>query len=1097
MNNLCSLSHKSPAHRIAIAPLLPNILPHILPGTALLIWILLSLATPLAAQITTSSIEGTVSDSQGLRIPGADITVASPALATTQHIQSDANGNYRAVALPAGEYTLTVSHSGFTTKTFEHLIVYVNQPATFDITLGVGAVSQQVTVTGESLLIETKASSTGGTITPQEIEDMPLNGRNYLDLMQLISGVNIQRQADPTTDAATPILGERGGNAVFLIDGMPNSNEVNGGAAAQFNQDSIMEFQVITSGYKAEFGHGSGGIINVVSKSGTNDWHGGASFFHRNYELDSSDNSLKTPFLLRWDPTIYLGGPVKKNSIFFFGSLERIRESRSLNFVFPNNIPPALVAFETPFDRNSETFETRGRIKFDETWGRHRFSEQLNMTNNHVTDYLPLELAVNLPDTRNNDNSSATMVGLSDLVTLGDQSNPYILNGYFQYRREPFLETPSHPQAGEASTLFNLFSSYDTGGLFGDQGQVQFGPGHTPLLIKQYYDNWGLSFDHITGHHDWKFGWDAEHMRVDGNEANNFFNQLFATVSDFQEFGPVASGVYFLTVQDGAVPADNNIDIHNLYDGLFLQDDWKLRKNLTLNLGVRWDYDSGFPNAGNVSPRIGGAWAITPNTVVNASWGIFYDHFRLGLARDIPAFGGADITGNTFLSFPRLFYGDPSFVSIAVGGPCLSSTMTDAQIAAAGETCPFVPGDPYYGINHLNDVVAAGHAPIPANAVINEGNVQSLTGFTPTQFANAASAAIGEPAGYFSYDSFGSLTTDLVRGTTLKFPIQVDPQFRTPYTLGFHAGVQHQFSANTAIAIDYYHKNIDHILGVRATNLAFAARLNGHTGETTDGKPITETYGPWYSGNYDGVTADFHKRMNRHFSLEFSYTYSDETDNQLNTSFISDTQAAGSGVQFTALNGPTDSFIGVPPVVTDPVTGQTNAHGSFIISAGAAKGNPVPQAGKFYYGPNLDKGPSDLSVPHMFFTDGIWQLPWHFELTGIFRVQSGFLYSATQDMNFTDVDGDNISNGFDWELGRNRFEAPIFANLDMRIAKTFVIHERFRTQILLEYFNILNRNNPAAVEQLPTEVGSDRPAFGTDLQVLPGREGQVGVRFDF
>src|ERR1700683_5591591 len=480
---------------------------------------------------------------------------------------------------------------------------------------------------------------------------------------------------------------------------------------------------------------------------------------------------------------------------------------------------------------------------------------------------------------------------------LGDKNNPFLLNAYFQYRREPFLEYPSHPQAGVASTLFNLFSGYDTGGLFGDQGQVQFGPGHTPLIIKQNYDNWGVSVDHVMGRHDWKFGWDAQRMRVDGTEANNFFNQLFATTSDFQTFGPVNAGVYFLTVQDGAVPADNDIAIRNLYNGLFLQDDWKLRHNLTLNLGVRWDYDSAFPHKENILPRLGFAWAVSPRTVINASWGVFYDHFRLGLARDIPEFGGADITGNTFLSSPRLFYGDPSFVSVAVGGPCLSQTLTDAQILAMGATCPQIPGNPYFGINHLNDVVAAGHAPIPANAVVNQGNVQSLTGFSPAQFASAASVAIGQPSDYFSYDSFGNLTSDLVRGTTLKFPIQVDSQFRTPYTLGFHAGIQHQFSTNTALSVDYYHKNIDHILGVRATNLAFAARLNGHVDETTDGKPITETYGPWYSGQYDGVTADFHKRMSRRFSIQFSYTYSKETDNQLNTSFISDDQAAGSGVQ--------------------------------------------------------------------------------------------------------------------------------------------------------------------------------------------------------
>ena len=773
----------------------------------------------LFAQLTTSTLEGTVSDQQGLRVAGATLSISGAAIANVMVINSDANGVYRVSGLPPGEYSITVSAQGFSTKTFEHLSLLVNQPLTFNISLSVGVVSQHVNVTAEVPLVDTTTSSTGGTITPDQINQMPLNGRNYLDLMQLIPGIAINRQADPTTDAATPVLGERGGNAVFLIDGLPNSNEVNGGAAAQFNQDSIMEFQVLTAGYKAEFGHGSGGVINVVSKSGTNSLHGGASFYHRNYVLDSSDNSLNTPFLLRYDPTVYLGGPIVKDKVFAFGSIERIRESRSLNFVFPANIPPVLVAFESPFNQNSETFETRGRVKLDEQWGSNRLSEQMNITNTHVTDYLPLTQAINLPDTRNNDNSSSTMVGVSDLAMLGDKSSPFLLNAYFQYRREPFLEEPAHPQAGEASTLFNLFSSLNTGGLFGDQGQVQFGPGHSPLTIKQFYDSWGVSLGHLKGRHDIKFGWDAQRMRVNGIEANNFFNQLFATIADFQQFGAVDSGVYFLTVQDGAIPTDNNINIHNLYNGLYVQDDWKLRSNLTLNLGVRWDYDSAFPNKTNFSPRLGVAWAVGSKTVISASWGLFYDHFRLGLARDIPAFGGADITGNAFLSFPRLFYGDPSFVSVAVGGPCLSSNMTDAQIA--GASCPQIAGAPYYGIDHLNNVVASGHAPIPANAVVNQSNVQTLTGLDPDAFAAAASAAIGKPANYFSYDSFGNLTTDLVQGNTIKSPVTVDQRFKTPYTSSFHVGVQHQIGTNMGISIDYYHKNIDDILGVRATNLAF------------------------------------------------------------------------------------------------------------------------------------------------------------------------------------------------------------------------------------------------------------------------------------
>src|SRR5487761_48569 len=412
--------------------------------TGILLWLFVIL--PLAAQVTTSVIEGTVSDAQGLRIANADITVTGPALASPLHLKTGADGSYRIPALSAGEYSLTVSHEGFQTKTFERLTVSVNQALTFNVDLEVGAVSQRVEVNAEPPLIETTTSSTGATITPQQIEQMPINGRNYLDLMQLVPGVTINRQNDPSSDDSTPILGERGGNAVFLIDGLPNSDEMNGGAAAQFTQDSILEFQVLTSSYKAEFGHASGGVINVVSKSGTNSFHGGASFFHRNYLLDSSDVSGKnTPFLLRYDPTLYLGGPIKKDKAYFFASAERIRESRDLNFSFPTNIPPALQQFEAPFNLHSQTYETRLRGKLDEQFGRHRLSEQVNITNNHITDFLSLTQALNLPDTRSNIDSSSTMVGVTDLVMLGDQGNPYLLDGYSQSRREPFLESPSHP----------------------------------------------------------------------------------------------------------------------------------------------------------------------------------------------------------------------------------------------------------------------------------------------------------------------------------------------------------------------------------------------------------------------------------------------------------------------------------------------------------------------------------------------------------------------------------------------------------------------------------------------------------------------------
>jgi hypothetical protein len=1043
---------------------------------------LIVFASSLQAQ-TTSVVEGTVTDQQSLALAGADIRVSSAALAIDRHTATDASGVYRVIGLAAGVYTITASKTDFVLETLSPLEVTVNRKITLNMVLRVEGQIEKVEVAGVAPLLEITTSSSGATIVPAQIEQMPINGRNYLDLLQLVPGVAINRQQDPTVDSATPILGERGGNAVFLIDGMPNRDEVNGGAAAQFNQDSILEFQVLTGSYNAEFGHGSGGVINVVSKSGTNNWHGGGSFFHRNYKLDSSDSTGVlgggVPFLLRWNPSAQLGGPFIKDKVFFFGSAERILESRQLNFQFPPATPPILVQLETPFDLHAKTYDTRVRGKLEEQFGHHRLSQQLNLTNTHVTDFLPLLKAVSLPSTRDDLDARRLMLGFNDTATLGDQLNPILITVYGQYRGEPCVTRPAHPQAGSASTLGNLFSSVATGRLFGDQGQIQFGPGHTALILKQQYGSFGANFTKQLGRDTWKLGWDYQRTQVDGTEANNLFNQLFATTADLGTFGPVNAGVYFLNQQGGLTPQDNIIRLRNSYNGAFAQDDWKVQRNVTLNLGLRWDYDNQFPNKANFSPRLGFAWLLTPKTVLRGSWGLFYDHFRLGLARDIPGFGGANLVTQTFLSFPRLFYGDPStltvlFATIGLPVRCAASDLTDAQIAASGLNCPakFPNGSnkPLYGIDHLNSIVSPGHAPISANAVVNIQNVQSLTGFTPQQFADAASAAVGAAAGLFSYDPFGNLTIGGSAFPTNGIPISVDPGFATPYTNGVHIGVQRELNSN-------------------------AVRIPGHAGELVPGtgSRLIFGYGPWYQGTYDALTIGLRKRLSKRFTLDANYTWTHEIDNDLNSNFISDLQT-GLGAGFAASNGPTDSFVGMTALVTDPKTGQTNANGPFT----ASNGNPVPKAGIFYHGPDLDKGPSNLALNHTFLAHELVQLPWKTSFSSIFRAQSGFHYSAAFAANPPDVDGDNHFNGVDFTKGRNHFTALPFINIDVRMAKRFDFGERVKLQAYLEFFNLFNRANPAAINGIPPAgSNSTAPQFGQVLQVLPGREGQVGIKIDF
>ncbi len=1037
----------------------------------------------LQAQVT-SGIRGTVTDQQGQPIVGAEILVRADATGAETKPITDSGGNFEAVGLQPGTYTVTAAHDGFTTKLYAHLDLTVNRQLRLDIMLAVGSMHQTITVPAIPPVLETGTSSSGTTILPSQVESMPLNGRNYLNLLQLVPGVGINRNFAEGDDNSSPILGERANNAYVLIDGMPNRDEVDGGPAGQFDQDSILEFQVLTSGYKAEFGRGSGGIVNVATKNGTNDWHGSASLFHRNYLLDTPDVPKgSVPFLLRWDTSATFGGPLVKDRVFFFGAAERIRESRQTNFQFPSDFPLSLKQEEESINKHGENYESRGFARLDEVFGRHRLTEEVNLNNAHFAD------SGDQPSRRSDTDQHRLMFGIHDTMMWGERGNPYLVSSYVQYRGEPSLTRPAHLELGLPSTYVNLFSSLTTGALFGDVTQEIIGPGYTPLQLNEDYLSFGVNLAKQFSRHSVKFGWDFQHTRVDGTESINIFDVLFATVPDFEQYGLVNSGVHVTFTQDGVTSDQNRIRLRDSYNGLFFQDDWKVRKNLTLNLGLRWDYDSEFPNKLNLSPRVGLSWSPDAKTVLNASWGVFYDHFRMGVARDIPAFGGAAISVFQDISFPRLFYGDPS-VAPLLGGLCLSSDQTDAQIAASGATCLDIPGQQLYGTDHLNSLVAPGHAPLQPNTIITHDTVSSLTGLTPRQFVDAASAAVGQPSGFFYWGIAGNLSMGFLGTRSYRPPIAVDSKFRTPYSHALHVGLQRELTPSLAAYADYFYKDIRNILGVRLTNLAFEARLPGLAGETLPGTgdlPIN-TYGPWYSGNYNAVVIGLRKQMTGRFMFDLNYTRADAIDNLLGSSLHSNVQT-GLGVRLTAFNSTTDSFVGVPPVVTDPNTGQSNAKGSFI----ASNGNPVPRAGKYYYGPNLDRGPSDLAYTQTLSAYGLFQLPKQFQISAIFRAQSGFHYSRSFSNDAPDVDGDGIPASNDFTVGRNHFVAPPFVNMDVRLAKWFNVRDRFRVEALIEFFNTFNRANPSQIQT----VAEGPVRFGTVTQVLPGREGQVGIKIEF
>ena len=298
----------------------------------------------LAAQTTAATILGTVTDSTGAAVPNAKVRVTNTGTAATQDTESDSDGRYRVPALPIGDYQVEAEKTGFQTLVHQGITLTVGADAVVDFALQVGQVTQTITVSGQVSQVETTSTAISNTVEPIQMRELPLNGRNFEQLILLSPGVTIHQAIGYTAlngfGNAYSVSGSRTRGQWELLDDNDVMNWQGRGSGAgvlgtQLGVDAIAEFQVLTNTYSSQYG-GNGAVITSVTRSGSNSLHGSAYEFIRNSALDARNffDPPKIPLFQKNQFGGTLGGPIKKDKMFFFVNYEGIRQDTGVDYPF-------------------------------------------------------------------------------------------------------------------------------------------------------------------------------------------------------------------------------------------------------------------------------------------------------------------------------------------------------------------------------------------------------------------------------------------------------------------------------------------------------------------------------------------------------------------------------------------------------------------------------------------------------------------------------------------------------------------------------------------------------------------------------------------
>ncbi|MCU1238497.1 MAG: hypothetical protein JWP63_6464, partial [Candidatus Solibacter sp.] len=554
-----------------------------------------------------ATINGTVTDPSGALIAGAKVTAIQSSTGARRTTQTSSAGLFSLSAVPAGTYDVTVEAPGFKQAKFAAVPVTVGSVVTLDARLEVGTSTETVDVSADAPVIESTRSQTSTVVDQKAIASLPINGRNFLDFAVLTPGV----VRDPSRSGDLSFGGQRGTANSLTVDGSDANNVFFGQSIGRagtgrnpysFSQDAVQEFQVSANGYAAEVGRAGGGVINVITKSGTNQFHGTAFEFFRDKALNANsweNNRARLPkrnyHFNQFGGN--LGGPVIKNKVFFFFDYDGQRNNEPVT-VIPGAPAPADALSQAAFQSLQKYFAAYPRSLNNDVYlgkvdvvltSAQRLSVRFNANRFTGVNY---ENSGSTSAIGHTGNSSVTTDNVSGTHTwvLSGQA---VLESRLTYSRdnEPGEANSNDPEAvirQGGTTVISI-------------GRNNFSPRYTNARTVQ----WADSLSYVHGSHTFKAGLDMNWQHIDNFFPGNFSGSYtFNSLADFASNRPFSFTQAFAGAGTPGPLSTPNVNEY----AFFVQDSWRVSKRLTLNYGIRYDlFALASPQVKNPDPGLAAA----------------------------------------------------------------------------------------------------------------------------------------------------------------------------------------------------------------------------------------------------------------------------------------------------------------------------------------------------------------------------------------------------------------------------------------------------------------------------------------------------------